>query len=152
MLVRQLLNKDVDSYKEDITEYIYESIKMSNYESSYQYGDAEKKTEELYEYIEKDKAIVLGAFDENKLIGFLWSYQYPFRDDKDRLYISILHVNKNYRGMNIGSELMKKIEYLAKERGYDKLFLHAEATNNGACNFYKKHRFNKERIQFVRRL
>lgn len=148
--IQQMTFEDVLMYKDSIKIFIYESVKMSNYEESYTIDQAIEKTNELYDYVYNNKAIVIGAFYESILIGFLWAYEYPFREDSNRLYISIVHVLEEYRNMHIGAELLSCVENIAKNKGYDKLFLHAEATNDKACRFYQSNKYEKERIQYVK--
>ncbi|KAI4443525.1 GNAT family N-acetyltransferase [Schaedlerella arabinosiphila] len=151
MDIKILSSEDVFVNKRKIKAFVYESVKMSAYEASYSYDEAEQKVKELQTYIEQDSAIALGAFGDKGMTGFLWAYKYPYREDTNRLYISILHVSEEYRNMEIGTELIRKIESIAKEKGIDGVYLHAEATNNGACKFYEKMGFKRERIQFVKK-
>lgn len=149
--IQRLTIRDISIYKKDISEYVYESVKGANYEESYTREQAAEKTEELYAYAEADKAIALGAFDENKMVGFLWAYAYPFREDKNRLYVSILHVNAAYRNQRIGTKLIRTIEEIAKDCGYGGIYLHTEASNDGARRFYENMGYVKERIQYVKK-
>lgn len=148
--IEQMYFDDVQKYIVDIKDFIYESVKMSNYEDSYSIDQAAEKANELCGYVRDDKAIVLGAFYEESMVGFLQAYSYPFREDANRLYIGIVHVLDEYRNIHIGAELLSTIESVAKIKGYNRLFLHAEATNDKACRFYEKNNFNKERIQYVK--
>lgn len=150
--IKQMLLDDVQKYKNEIRDFIYDSVKMSNYEESYTKEKAFEKAEELSDYVRDEKAIVLGAFYKESLIGFLWAYAFPFREDINRLYVSIVHVLDEYRNMHIGAELLTQIENLARMRGYDKIFLHAEATNKRACDFYESNNYAKERIQYVKKI
>lgn len=151
MEIKQLTIENISEYKGEIAEFVYESVKMSSHEDTYTRGQAEKKTQELYSYVKIKKAIALGAFDGTNLIGALWAYEYPFREDTNRLYISILHVKEGYRGNKIGSKLVNKMESIAKDSGYGGIFLHAEASNDGACRFYEKMQYMRERIQYVKK-
>ena len=143
---------DVDIYKKDITAFIYESVKMSNFKENYQMGQAEQKCNELYAYLVEEKAFAIGAFDEDCIVGFLWAYEFPFRDDINRLYVSIVHVKHECRNRHIGSYMLEKIETIASEKKYDAIYLHAEASNVKACQFYSRMQFERERIQFVKRI
>ena len=148
--IKQLSYEDALKNKENIVSFIYESVKMSNYEELYTKEQAMDKADELCDYIHNHKAIVLGAFYKDNMIGFLWAYEYPFRDDTNRLYISIVHVLDEYRNIHIGAELLRNIEQIAKNKGFDRLYLHAEATNSKACNFYKKIIMNKKEYNFIK--
>ena len=152
ILVKQMTVEDVLKYKENLSNFIYDSVKMSKFEESYTKEQAVVKVSELYGYIETNRAIALGAFLDSDMVGFLWAYSYPFREDSNRFYISILHVLDNYRGFHIGKKLLDCIELIAKDRSVKKLYLHAEASNTRACKFYEENYFSKERIQYVKEL
>ncbi len=148
--VKQLDVGDAADHKKEIVRFIYESVKNTSYEESYQYSDAEAKYEDFLSHMEEGDAVVCGAFTEEGMVGFIWGYEYPFRDDKSRLYVSILHVDEKSRGYGIGKNLLAGIEELAKKSGCRSVFLHAEAKNSGAVRFYERMGFQAERIQLVK--
>lgn len=148
--IKQITPSKAKSNKDRIITFIYESVTMCSFQEEYNEMQAEEKYEELYKYIQQEKAIVLGAFDNEQMVGFLWAYGYPFREDTNRLYISIVHVEEEYRNQHIGEKMLKQIERIATEKKYDAIFLHAEAKNEKACRFYERMDYVKERIQFVK--
>lgn len=148
--VKHLSVGEAMEYKKEIVRFIYESVKNTSYEESYLYADAEAKYEDLLSYMEEGNAIVCGAVAGDELIGFVWGYEYPFRDDKFRLYVSILHVDERFRGGGVGRSLLAEIEESAKMKGCRSVFLHAEAFNTGAIQFYERMGFQAERVQLVK--
>lgn len=150
--VKRLFVKDCEKYQKEITCYIYESVKNAAFEESFVVEQASQKYQELLDYIGKEKTIIFGAFEEQKLIGFLWAYPYPFRDDKERLYVSILHVDSKYRNKHYGESLLRKVEDAAARLGYGAVYLHVEAQNQGALRFYDRAGYKKERIQLVKQI
>lgn len=141
--------KTAIKYKDKFSNLIYDSNHHANYTESYSHEEANEKCAEMIDYIEKGKATVLGAFDGEVLIGMLWSYVYPFREDTNRLYISIVHIDEKYRGKKIGSQMFDIIENYARQKGYRCIFLHAEGDNAQARGFYKHCGFEEERVQLV---
>ncbi len=152
MKIKRLFAKDCEKYQKELTYYIYESVKNAAFEESYVEEQAYQKYQELHDYLDQEKAIVFGAFEEQRLIGFLWSYPYPFRDDKKRLYVSILHIDSEFRNKHYGEELLKKMEDVAVDLGFQAIYLHAEAQNQGALRFYERAGYKKERIQLVKQV
>lgn len=136
-------------YKDKFADLIYASNHHANFTDSYSHEEADMKCSEMIDYLEKNQAAVLGAFDNDSLIGMLWSYPYPFREDKNRLYISIVHIDETYRGQKIGSRMFSLIDNYAKEKGYRCVFLHTEGDNAQARGFYKHCGFKEERVQLV---
>ena len=152
MEIKRLTVKDCESYQEELIGYILESMALCTYEASFKQDDAVCKYNELKKYLEENKAISYGAVDGGRLSGFVWAYEYPFRDDSARLYVSILHVGKGKRGFGIGKKLLSCLEAEARQRGYHAIYLHAEAYNKGALSFYEREQYTAERIQLVKKI
>lgn len=152
-VIKQLYSDDVEYFQDTVIRFIYESVSQACYVESFDEADAEQKCTELSKYLDDGKAIVYGAVDDNNaLVGFLWAYEYPFRDDRSRLYVSILHVDERFRGQKIGDFLLSKIEYEAAKRGYGSVFLHTEGINDGAIRFYNRMGYEVERMQMVKKV
>lgn len=60
--------------------------------------------------------------------------------------INELIINNNFRGLGIGSLLVKRVKEEAIKRGMDELEVGTEITNEAAQLFYKKCGFNEEYI------
>lgn len=149
--IKRLDVEDAVRHKKNIVRFIYESVKNTSYEDSYLPSDAESKYEDMLSHMAKGNAVVFGAIADEEMIGFIWGYEYPFRDDKSRLYVSVLHVDERFRGRKVGKNLLSEIEGLAKNLGYHSVFLHAEAFNSGAIRFYDRMGYQAERIQLVKK-
>lgn len=141
-----------EKYERKIKTIIFESVHNSHFMDSFTMECAEKKYCELKEYLRANQAIVYGVIANNELIGFLWGYEFPFRDDKKRIYISVIYIDKAFRGNHLGAKLLKKICEYAKKHEYGAIFLHTEAHNLNAQYFYKMMGFKQERIQLVKYL
>lgn len=152
MEIKRLSLNDCAMYQEQIIRFIFESVTLCAYEERFTYEDAVNKYNELRKYIEMEKAISCGAVKEKRLIGFVWAYDHPFRDDDNRLYISILHVEKESRGQGVGQQILCYLEYEARQRGYHAIYLHAEAFNENALKFYEKELYKTERIQLIKEI
>lgn len=110
-----------------------------------------KKMLELIEYLKEEKAIVYGAYDKEKLVGFIWGYSHVFFDEK-RIFINCLVVDKKYEKCGIGKMLINRIEEFAKQNKYDSLDLTVAPFNENAVGFYKHIGFKEERIQMCRKI
>ena len=149
--IKRLSVNDIRLFKDTVIRFIYESTTNASYLDSFVKADAEQKFDELDNYLSQDKAIVYGAIEDNTLIGFVWAYEHPFRDDKSRIYVSILHIDAQNRSRKIGQYLLSKIEEEATSLGYGSVFLHIESFNDGAIRFYNKMGYVPERIQMVKK-
>lgn len=152
MVIERMTAADCDLYQEMLEEYIYESITASAFEEKYTKMAAKEKCIQLKKYIGEEKAIVFGAVKEDKLLGFIWAYEYPFREDTNRLYVSILRVHQQYRNCQIGKMLLDAVEEEAERLNYSAVFLHEEAFNEGALRFYHRMGYRDERVQVVKEI
>lgn len=145
------LNEELSKkYKKDIVNLIYENFR--SHIVSYKMEDAEIKYEEMFSYLINRLALVFVAIKENEVIGFVWSYKHYYRESTNRLYISIIQVNENYRNRKIGKSLMLEVKSYASLNNIEYLFLHVDADNTKGVNFYNKFGFKHERIQMVKRI
>ncbi|WP_164544056.1 GNAT family N-acetyltransferase [Jeotgalibaca ciconiae] len=146
-------------YIKQIDEIMLESIfeeliELKNYSSSLHFNNANEinnynrvKTKELFQYIPQYKAFLFGAFEEEKLIGFIWGYPRTFFNE-ERIFINSLVVSKSYQNRGIGKKLIEKIKLFAKDTlNYQALDLTVIPTNDKAIKLYENLGFKSERIQ-----
>ena len=82
--------------------------------------------------LEKENAVVLGAYENAVCIGLVVLKQSFFK----YMYIYDLKVCAPYRKHGVGRALMEKAKQIAKEQGYQGLYLQAQDNNLAACLFY----------------
>lgn len=147
-----LLNREQCSkYKERLTSFYYSNIKTCAYMDSFTYKDAEQKIEGMIEHVSNGSAMVYGVFDNEDLVGYVWAYEHPFREET-RVYVNEIHVDEAYRNRGIGKQLLSAVENLAKELGYKALYIHAEGNNDGAIRLYQNEGYAIERVQLRKQL
>lgn len=82
--------------------------------------------------LEKERNdILIGAFEENKLLGCCLLT----RMDKDCVRLRQMAVQNNLQGKGIGASIMNYAENVARDAGYKVLIMHARKT---AVGFYEK--------------
>lgn len=114
-------------------------------------NDIEPSIKEIRQYMKISKAFIFIASENKKTIGYLWCYPRRFFDES-RIYINSLIVSKQYRGKQIGEELMKKVETKAKELNCDSIYVTTAAFNDGALKFYRRQNYIDERVQLVKKI
>ena len=94
--------------------------------------------------------LVLGLFDDDKLIGFISLFKYDDNYDYTPWYAT-MYVKKEYRGKGYSKILNKAIIEEAKKLGFDRLYLKTELVNYyekfGAK--YIKDLDNGEKLYFI---
>ena len=146
-----LTKNTVLKYRESLAHYYYNNSITCSAAFDSNYNQAEQKIMELANYLSENKAVSYGAFEEGKLVGYVWAYEHVFRDER-RMYVSELHVQEQYRGNRIGHTLLKLVEEEAKKRHLPSLYIHTEASNKGAWRLYEREGFILERIQLCKSL
>lgn len=79
---------------------------------------------------EKDD-ILIGAFEEEKMLGCCLLT----RMDKDNVRLRQMAVQDNLQKKGIGASMMNFAENIARDKGYEKMIMHARKT---AVGFYEK--------------
>ena len=133
-------------YKERLAEFYYLNMTYCSCMDGFSYKDAERKIESLIEHVSNGSAMVYGTFDQKDLIGFVWAYEHPFREET-RIYISEIHVDERYRGRGIGKQLLTAVESMARSRGYKALYIHAEGDKDDVIRLYQQQGYVIERVQ-----
>lgn len=134
-------------YRRELAQLYFDNVRSNAFHSHYTYEEAYEKMNDLIGHLRDNTAVVFGAFDDEKIVGFIWSYVHQFREE-NRMYVSEIRVKEEYRSRGIGKSLLKTVEAIAKERGFPAIYLHAEANNQDAQRFYVNCQYKEERIQF----
>jgi ribosomal protein S18 acetylase RimI-like enzyme len=105
----------------------------------------------LGSYIKQGNATVLGAFENESLVGFLWLYKHDFYGEP-RVHINHIAVSKQFRGKGIGKRLIQEAESLAKYDGIGAIDLFVSEINVRAMNVYDAIGFKTERRYMSKKL
>lgn len=146
MKIEPITAEMAERYREQLAQFYYENVRSNAFHSHYTYDEAYEKIGSLIDHLRDDTAIVYGAFEDGKLIAFIWAYGHQFREE-NRIYVSEIRVKEEYRKLGIGSQMLKLVEDRAKELGLSAIYLHAEANNPEAIGFYQATGYCEERIQ-----
>lgn len=97
-----------------------------------------KENLKKYGFSEKPYFHVELAENQNGIVGYaLYSYVYSGHQGTPFLYVDDLYVQPNERGQGIGSGLLKRLAYYAKEVGCCRMEWHAFDWNESAIDFYR---------------
>lgn len=142
MLTRELCLK----YKSRLSEFYYSNMQLCSFMNGFSFEDAVAKIEEMIDHLTNGTAMVYGTFDQKDLVGFVWAYEHPFREET-RIYVSEIHVAERYRGRGIGKQLLTAVESMARSRGYKALYIHAEGDKDDVIRLYQQQGYVIERVQ-----
>lgn len=90
-----------------------------------------------------------GAFEEGKLVGLLLAQRkrYPGVEDSHAMNITHLGILNGYRGVHIGTELVRLFQENCRETGNTRITLGVDSLNVGALEFYSGLGFAEYRKQ-----
>ncbi len=94
--------------------------------------------ENIRSEIEKDCGIFVGAFFENKMVGYASAYAVEYS-----AFMNNIGVHPGYRQLGIGEELMLQVEKQAVEKGAAVLSLEVRTKNTVAIEMYTKLGYEK---------
>ena len=145
--IEELTAETARQYRHEIAQFYYGNMQTWSSLEHCSFDQAYEKIGDLIAHLTTGTCVAYGAFEENKIVGYIWAYPHPFRDEC-RMYISECTVKEEYRSRGIGKSLIALIEKRAKEYGFPAVYFHAEADNLDAVRLYENIGYGKERIQF----
>jgi ribosomal protein S18 acetylase RimI-like enzyme len=103
-----------------------------------------EKVNLIPDYINQQNAILIGAYEGEIFVGFLWLYKHNYFGEI-RLHVNQIIVDKRFRGKSIGNQLMKEAERVAKQYDIKIIDLFVSETNLQAINMYDSIGYTTER-------
>lgn len=104
------------------------------FEISCQFFDWKKS--QLEESLENKNTIFLLKKQEKQVFGFLIAQNLV-----DSFNILLIATKKDNQKMGVGTQLLKKLEEIAKNQKIEKIWLEVKNTNSNAIKFYEKQNF-----------
>lgn len=146
-MIKALTTETVREFRDEIAQFYFDNLRKCSCLNHYTYDEAYEKIGALIEHLENGTCIAYGAFEGNEIIGYIWAYPHSFREE-NRIYVNEISIKEEYRGKRYGKQLLEAVEEKAAEMDIYVLYLHAEANNQRALDFYKSSGYVEERIQF----
>ena len=122
--------KSIKDNKECLEKYFYlcsvewgDSYKKDNFKEI-----LNKRVSDVLNGINDNIILVLGLFDDDKLIGFISLFKYDDNYDYTPWYAT-MYVKKEYRGNNYSKILNDALISECRKLGYDKIYLKSELVN-----------------------
>lgn len=147
---RLLSKEDVIGYSGDLRE-LMDIILKENITQEYSQNISEVYISKLPEYIENNSAILVGAFDKNKLVGFHWGYYVNVFNEK-RIHSNFIGCFNEYQGIGVAQNMIKLMEQTAIENNVYIIEAMVTVENDKSMNFHKKNGFEIERVKMRKNL
>lgn len=146
-----LSSEDIETYKFNIINLMKQSYSISFPKEKNNQQDFEKRIISLKNYINNEQAVVYGAMENNKVIGFIWFF-YKIVQDKNIVHVNHFVIDEKYRGAGIGKQLWLRLEQYGTAKKIDEIELMVTKNNYEALKFYEKKDFEVERLIMKKRL
>ena len=129
----------------------YKDIYMLNKELGYLYEE-EKVREKIKYIIENKKDIILVAYINNNIIGYIHGSEYELLYSDSLINILGFVVKESYRKNGAGTALIDKLEEIAIEKKYSGIRLVSGMDREDAHRFYERNGYiyRKEQKNFIK--
>lgn len=129
----------------------YKDIYMLNKELGYLYEE-EKERKKIKYIIENKKDIILVAYINNNIIGYIHGSEYELLYSDSLINILVFVVKESYRKNGVGTALIDKLEEIAIEKKYFGIRLVSGIDREDAHRFYERNGYiyRKEQKNFIK--
>lgn len=124
---------------------------MLNKELGYLYEE-EKVRKKIKYIIESKKDIILVAYINNNIIGYIYGSEYELLYSDSLINILGFVVKESYRKNGVGTALIDKLEEIAIEKKYSGIRLVSGIDREDAHRFYERNGYiyRKEQKNFIK--
>lgn len=129
----------------------YKDIYLLNKELGYLYEEV-KIREKIKYIIENKKDIILVAYIDNNIVGYIHGSEYELLYSDSLINILGFVVKESYRKNGIGTALINKLEGIAREKKYSGIRLVSGIERENAHRFYERNGYiyRKEQKNFIK--
>lgn len=143
MTVRRIQADQVQAYGETLIELLHHCTDIS-FSGEVSRDFYTEKLKALHGYLQTGKACLLGAFQGEVLVGFLWGY--PLADPMgEKFHIAYFAVLPEFENQGIGTRLLQEAQTQARKMGMERAELLVSRDNAKAVDFYCSHGFQIQR-------
>ncbi|HAA86241.1 MAG TPA: hypothetical protein DCE14_07860 [Kosmotogaceae bacterium] len=149
--VRQVTKSDLFSNRSMLLELLVQIYSVNFAMKDHLELVASKDYKDMLRFHEDGSAIILGAFEKDSIVGFLWCY---IRDvlGEARIHVKHFGVIPEMRSRGLGTKLLNRLESLAKVKEINRIELVATLDNLEAIRFYESRGFEPVRIHLEKDL
>ncbi|OCA84602.1 GNAT family N-acetyltransferase [Bacillus sp. FJAT-27986] len=149
--VRLISEEDLNKNRESLIDLLEENFKINFPSMSNLTKDAINTFNDMLRFKKDDSAVLIGAFENEKIIGFLWAYTREILSDR-RMHIGHIVVNSEVRSGGIGSRLLKYLEEYSIGVNIKRIDLMTTFENEKTLKFYEANGYSIIRVQLEKEL
>lgn len=148
--VRLLTIEDVLKEKKKLEHFMY-MVLSENLDYTITDAMCEKYYYDMERFMKDGTAILIGAFEDDALIGFHWGYE-RITPGGRRVHSYHNAIEPEYRGQGIGKRFWDVLDEETRKRGIDTIEAMCTYSNKVAVSYHLDHGFEIERLQVVKHL
>lgn len=103
-----------------------------------------ERVKDLLSFVNDNTAILYGAFQDDKLAGFIWGYRRQVNDEL-RIHVPVLVVGEHYQRKGAARKLMELMKCYSNDNGIRIIEVMVTSTNEDALKYYANARFKEAR-------
>ena len=103
-----------------------------------------ERVKDIIGYVNDNTATIYGAFDGDKLAGFIWGYKRQINDEL-RIHVPVLVVSEQHQRKGIARQLMELMKSYASDCGIDIIEVMVTSSNEDAIKYYDNVGFKEAR-------
>lgn len=143
--IRLLNEEDINKYKNNLIRFM-KMVLTENINQTIPEELPIKYVNDMEAFIKDGSAIILGAFDADKLIGFHWGYEVKNINER-RVHSYLNAIEYDYRGQKIGSRFFRMLEEEALKRDIHIIEAMCTYSNKVAVDYHLHNGFEIERLK-----
>lgn len=136
--IKTLRNQEINDNKIILKTFLYELI--APYINKNAIQEIDRIYNNMNEFTKDNTAIIIGALDDNRLIGFVWGY--IKKENIKIAHVNYFFIKDNYRSQGIGEILIKKLQEKLSLINVKEIELLVDIVNERAIKFYTKQGFS----------
>ena len=144
MEIRRILSEEINTIVKMWVDFVADQRQYDDFFVTSTEGQLKLKNK-LHEYLKDDDYLLIGAFEENELTGYLLaqiSEHPPFFENTRFCNLRHIYIVENHRDKGYGSKLVNYAKEWAIQKGINRIELLVAASNKKAIQFYYNHGFN----------
>lgn len=149
--IRRVTLEEIKKNKKFIINLLEDNYKL-NFPGLYNsYKFAVDSFNDMLNFSENNTAIIIAAFKDNIIVGFVWAYKRDFLDER-KIHINHIVIDTEFRGNGIGTKLINAIEIICRDCDVKKIELITTLSNKKTIEFYNSNGFLPTRIYLEKEL
>lgn len=103
-----------------------------------------ERVKDIIGFVNDNTATIYGAYDGDKLAGFIWGYKRQINDEL-RIHVPVLVVSEQHQRKGIARHLMELMKSYASSCGIDIIEVMVTSSNEDAIKYYDNIGFKEAR-------